>query len=191
MEERRPDSQTIGQGSLLVAASRLLDPNFQKTVVLIIEHNKEGTLGLVLNRPTETTIRELWAEVSDSPCQNEQPLRVGGPVDGPLTAIHADESLSEKSILPGVHFSVEKDHVEQLVLTNQEPVRFFIGYAGWGPGQLDGEIEQGSWFITSGNVERVFRHEEDLWEQVTSDIAASVLLHGVKSHRVPNDPSIN
>jgi putative transcriptional regulator len=189
--EQHENTSSVRQGSFLVASPRLLDPNFQKTVVLIIEHNEDGTLGLILNRPSESTIEELWRQLDEPPCDNQQRLRVGGPVEGPLTAIHTEAALSEKDVLPGVHFSVEKEHLEQLVRGNVERVRFFVGYSGWAPGQLDAELAQGSWLVTPATVARLFEPDDDLWDKVTRDIAATVVLAGVKAERVPRDPSMN
>ena len=70
------------QGHLLVASPKLVDPNFFHTVVLLVQHNQEGALGLVLNRPLQTTVQEMWQEVGESQCEVDQPLHQGGPCEG-------------------------------------------------------------------------------------------------------------
>ncbi len=82
------------QGYVLVASPHLLDSNFLRSVVLIIQHNDQGAFGVVLNRPTNNTIAQLWGLVSQTPCDNPSPVYVGGPVPGPLVAIHGDAALS-------------------------------------------------------------------------------------------------
>src|SRR5262245_13301244 len=103
------------RGHLLIAAPSLVDPNFNRTVVLIIEHGDQGTLGLVLNRPSDTTVTELWSQIGNEPCSNERPLYMGGPVEGPLMALHRHESLGDNAVVDGVYFSVQKDNLTELV----------------------------------------------------------------------------
>ena len=130
------------QGYLLVASPKLLDPNFHRAVVLIVQHNDEGALGLILNRPIETTIDMVWDQVSDTPCFASDPLHQGGPCEGTLMVLHGDMSLSETQIVPGVFFSTDKESVEQLVGGDEDdrPVRFFVGYAGLGRGSTRSRI---------------------------------------------------
>src|ERR1700748_1927959 len=103
------------QGYLLVASPKLLDPNFSRSVVLIVQHNDEGALGLVLNRPLDTTIDMVWDQVSQVPCLRDDPLHQGGPCEGTLMVLHGDPSLSPVQVLPGVYFNTEKESVEQLI----------------------------------------------------------------------------
>ncbi|HEX4792994.1 MAG TPA: YqgE/AlgH family protein, partial [Humisphaera sp.] len=110
------------QGHLLIASPQLADPNFARSVVLIVQHNESGALGLILNRPLETNLQSVWEQVSDVPCFVDQPLHQGGPCEGPLMVLHGDESLSEMSLLPGVYWSTDKDSVEQLVSHNSTPL---------------------------------------------------------------------
>src|SRR5688572_10558721 len=95
------------QGRLLVASPKLRDPNFARSVVLLIRHGDDGALGLILNRPLETSFRELWSNVSETPCKHKGSLYLGGPVKGPLMAIHRRKSLSEFEVIGGVHFCAE------------------------------------------------------------------------------------
>src|SRR5262249_53668892 len=76
------------QGQFLIASHELRDPNFFHTIVLIVRHGEEGALGLVLNRPTKAQIKQVWEQVSDTPCETEERLYMGGPVEGLLMSIH-------------------------------------------------------------------------------------------------------
>src|SRR5687768_8432333 len=101
------------QGQLLIAAPRLADPNFFHTVVLMVQHNDDGALGLVLNRPLTAAIQTVWQQVSESPCLIEGFLHQGGPCEGPLMVVHANADASDLEVMPGVYFSTNKDGIEK------------------------------------------------------------------------------
>ena len=103
------------QGHLLLASEDLADPNFARSVVLLIEHNEQGALGVILNRPTSKTVRELWREVSQVPCDSQRPVCLGGPVSGPVMALHTMAALAELEIISGVYFAAKKQHLDELV----------------------------------------------------------------------------
>ena len=132
------------KGHLLVASPQLLDPNFARALVLMIEHNREGAFGVVVNHPVGKTLQELWREVGSSPCHSRQPVYLGGPVPGPLLALHTSPSLAETSPLPGVFFAAQKQHLDTLVLAEEPAYKIFIQHSGWGAGQLEEEISQGA-----------------------------------------------
>lgn len=179
------------RGCFLVASPHLMDQNFLRSVVLIIQHDEQGAFGVVLNRPTNNTIAELWRLVSETPCENASPVHVGGPVAGPLIAIHADATLSEMEIVPGVYFASTKESIVRLVTQPVSDVRLFVGYSGWGAGQLDGELEAGGWLTEPATREDVFSNYEDLWNRVSRRIGLQVLEPTVRRTHVPDDPSMN
>src|SRR5688572_1282976 len=80
------------QGQFLVASPHLSDPNFYKSVVLMVKHDEEGAFGLILNRPTTNTVREIWRAVTEQDLECEQPIYMGGPVSGPLVCLHRMKS---------------------------------------------------------------------------------------------------
>jgi putative transcriptional regulator len=179
------------QGQLLIASPRLRDPNFRHSVVLMIQHNDDGALGVILNRPLSATIQEIWSKVSDKPCASQEPLRFGGPCEGPLMAIHTRQTLSESEIIPGVFLGVEPAKLARLVAKAGNKVRFFAGYAGWAAGQLEHEMDEGSWLTVPAQEQHIFYDVADLWKQLTSDIGASTLFSALKIKHVPDDPSVN
>jgi putative transcriptional regulator len=179
------------QGKLLIASNELRDPNFFRTVVLIFRHDDEEAAGLVLNRRLNATVRQVWKQVSDKPCRCEAPLHLGGPVEGPLMAIHCDAELSELEILEGVHFSAAGENLAQLVTKAQPEARFFVGYAGWGAGQLEREMHEGSWLSTPATAEYVFGDLDDLWQRVTREATSSALISTLKIKHVPKYPWMN
>ena len=135
--------------SILVASPLLLDPNFLHTVVLLIEHDEEGALGIILNRPLPVTLSHICEESHLSFAGPEETTAWrGGPVDPQRGILIVKGGLpeDEDTVLDLTHFvSHRKDLLEQLFQDAQAQFRLFLGYAGWGPGQLDGEMEQKAW----------------------------------------------
>ncbi|HEV1997471.1 MAG TPA: YqgE/AlgH family protein [Candidatus Dormibacteraeota bacterium] len=138
-------------GRLLVAQPTLRDPNFDHTVVMVLEHSEDGAIGVVLNRPSEFDVNGAlpnWARLATHPAV----VFVGGPVVDGGTAIclaRARGSTLEtafKPVLPGVG-TLDVNQAPETVGETIEEVRLFAGYAGWAGGQLEGEIEAGGWFV--------------------------------------------
>jgi putative transcriptional regulator len=179
------------QGHFLVSDSELRDPNFYRTIVLIVRHNEEGALGLVLNRPTKAGIRHVWSEVSDAPCASKERLHLGGPCEGLLMALHTRPLLADLEVMPGVYYSGDPDHLRELVNEVDSPVRFFVGYAGWSAGQLEHELTEGSWLVAPASSEQVFNLDEHSWAKLTKSITSSNILSALGIKHVPKDPSLN
>ncbi len=178
-------------GHLLVASPRLSDGNFFRTVVLIIHHDEQGALGVVLNRPTDGTIREAWESISDDPCENDDALYVGGPVSGPLMALHTNEACSENEVLPGVYFSTHRDRLNDLVRKPQKLLRMFNGYSGWAPGQLERELRIGGWMVLPASSEHVFGDADTLWRLAAQQIGDQVIHPLMNNVPPPSDPTCN
>lgn len=159
------------KGRLLVASPKLLDPNFYRSVVLVLEHDDEdGALGVVLNRPSETELAEAlegWEEVAAEPTA----VFVGGPVQPEVAVCLA--SPRPEAEPPG--FQRLLDWVGSLDVS-QDPaiagagvgqLRVFAGYAGWDLGQIEGEVDRGDWFVLDPLPSDVFDADpEDLWKRV-------------------------
>jgi putative transcriptional regulator len=178
-------------GQLLVASPQLLDPNFARSLVLLIEHTDEGALGLVVNRPVGKTIQELWREVGSATCHSRQPIYLGGPVPGPLMALHNRPNLAELEPSPGVFFAAKKQHLDALVLDEEPAYKIFLGHAGWGGGQLEAEIEEGAWRTLTAAADQVFSTAQDLWETVFREIGHSLLRSMIGIKDLPPDPTVN
>jgi len=179
------------RGQLLVASSDLVDPNFLRSVVLIVQHGPDGALGLVLNRRTSATLKQVWQQVGESSCDRDDPLYLGGPVSGPLMAVHTNSALSEVEVAEGLFFTASADGLRQLATSVEADVRFFVGHAGWGPGQLESEIEQGSWLRDLADVDTAFSPPDDLWLRVTRRIVGTTLISTLNIKHVPPDPNLN
>jgi putative transcriptional regulator len=156
--------------------------------VLIIQHDGDGASGLVLNRASNTKIGELLSDEVDLPTPEEQ-VYVGGPVEGPLMAIHGCVSLAEKDILDNVFFSLRRDNLLGIVGQTLRPYRLFCGYSGWGPDQLDQEIAVGGWLVVPATADLVFGPAENLWQSVSDQIGLEIIFS--RRFEQPSDPSAN
>ncbi len=176
------------KGSFLIASPQLADPNFVKTVVLMVQHNDEGALGLILNRPLEVTIQQACEQVLGSGCEVDGPLHQGGPCEAMLMVLHTDPAAAENEVIPGLYFTTARDRVEQLLESPGAEMKFFVGYAGWGPGQLEEELKTGSWLLAGATPERVFGSPEQLWSRLNTE---AKLNPWIDPKRIPDDPSVN
>jgi putative transcriptional regulator len=179
------------QAHFLVASPKLADPNFYKSVVLIIKHDDEGAMGLILNRPTEKTVREVWKVIAEEESDCEQPIFLGGPVHGPPVVLHRMKSAAEMAVCPGLYFSANPEKLEKIVAQKSKPFRFFIGYAGWAGGQLEDELGAGGWLTAKAKKDLIFHEGDDLWEKIVSHIGQDILGKAIKLKHVPDDPSLN
>ena len=153
---------------------QLLDPNFHRTVVLLIHHDDEGCFGVVLNRGSGITARRLCESVELSWAGDpEEEIGWGGPVQpqtgwvlfGDTAGLEPDEDV--QSLVPGVHFAGSLGVLEHMAQSPPAALRLLVGYAGWGPGQLENELAEGAWLLAPADSESVFRvPEEALWEHV-------------------------
>jgi putative transcriptional regulator len=157
-----------GAGILLIADPFLKDPNFLRTVVFLCEHKEEGSFGFVLNRPFTNTIDELIPELQD----HKLPVFYGGPVQ--QDTIHFLHQYPEdipggQEILNGVYWGGDFDKMVELLRSNSlDParIRFYIGYSGWGSGQLDDELKEKSWLTVKATRKLVFhRNFEEIWKE--------------------------
>lgn len=181
------------KGHLLLASTLLEDPNFAKSVVLIFDHTEEGAAGVILNRPSTVTIAHICDKVFDFPSVWEKPLNIGGPVSGPLAAAHTIKELADLEVMPGVYGALQPGNIKQLIRKQQEPTFFLLNYAGWGPGQLESELEEDSWIITPAREEHLFWTEEkSLWEKCMEEQEGLQTLQKTLGIRnPPRDPSLN
>lgn len=175
------------KGQLLLASAQLVDPHFSRTVVLLVEHDQQGAFGVILNRPSQRTVSDIWHDL-DNP---NQQINLGGPVRGPLMALHGAASLAEVEIMSGVYLATNREHLNQLVRRADTHVRLFTGYAGWGAGQLEYELTQGGWIIAPAKEAFVFNLVNDLWEQVGREVTDTVLGSDARIKHFPGDPSFN
>jgi putative transcriptional regulator len=178
-------------GHFLVASRYLRDPNFAQSVVLMIHHDHQGAMGVVINRPSDKSVSEVWEMVGNEPCDREDLIYVGGPVPGPLIALHMLEEFSDHEVMPELFFSTERDALDQIVRMDDIALRLCSGNAGWGSGQLEGELEAGGWLFTRATVDDVFADHESIWKTVTQRIGLEIMVPDLDADHVPPDPQLN
>jgi len=176
------------QGKLLLASPHLTDPNFARSVVLMIQHNDQGALGLILNRPLHISVKQACEQSLGEPCDVEGLLHQGGPCEGPLMVLHGNEIIKDADVFPGVFFTTEKAKIESILKKQLGAARYFVGYAGWSPGQLEAEMEIESWFIADARPAYVFEDRENLWLTL---VRQRLLGQWVDPSQIPEDPSVN
>lgn len=181
------------QGKLLLAAPAMVDPNFARSVVLIVRHDAEGALGLVLNRPTGATVREAIVSEDGWSCACDAVLLRGGPCDGPLMVLHSDAELAQETVMAGVYFTVESDLVRELLSGEAAQARYFHGYAGWAAGQLDAEMAAGGWLTLDATAENVFEPGMDTesWSELMKERGREELKGQINPNLIPPDPTVN
>ena len=160
---------------VLIAVPHLVDPNFHRTVVLMVEHNAQGALGIVLNveldHRAQSVVEELglsWAGLGDTR------VRRGGPVEPQsLWMLHDDGWAFPETmrVIPGLSVSRSREALTRMCEAREQRLVFLVGYAAWGPGQLEREISQGTWLISRASVEMV--HEwsaEETWDRALREM---------------------
>jgi len=155
-------------GVLLVATPRLTDDIFGRSVCLVLEHVPDHSVGVVLNRPFALDVAPLWQELTSGLSKTASPpphLHFGGPVSGPVVAIHDRESLAEAGNGNGVYLAAQVENLKKLVLIPPEHYRLFVGHAAWKSGQLEQEIRDGFWYPLPADPELVFGSDFDMWQQ--------------------------
>jgi len=176
------------RGRLLISSGGLFDPNFRHTVVLVGEHNEAGALGVVLNRPLDVTVHDAVPALSPF-VTPEEPLFQGGPVQpssAVLLAEVAHPELADILVFGSIGFLIGE--IPEDVRPGVLRARVFLGYSGWGPGQLEAEMAQSSWIIEPAREEDVFTDAPELlWSRVLERKGPEYR----RLSRMPFDPSMN
>lgn len=182
----------LGKGIFLVAAPSLRDPNFRQTVVLLCEHGAEGALGVVVNRPTAMSISEALPQVPIIEGAGHV-LYAGGPVQtNQVMLLYRGEQLPENShpVFDGVCLGGDVGMVERILTGSptKESFRAYLGYSGWGPGQLESEMKTGSWITLPADSRIVFEKDPaHVWQDILLTLGDTYRHYA----DMPFDPSCN
>lgn len=169
--------------SLLVAMPQLADPNFHRSVVALVEHSGEGTFGLVVNRATSILAVELCSGLDiDWRGQAEARVSSGGPCqpDTGWVLVGETQGYDAACVQEGIYFARSLDTLRRVAESPPPEARIFLGYAGWGPGQLERELAAGAWLVAPMTREAIFHEDlEDLWERVIRNLGVdpATLVH--------------
>jgi len=182
----------LGKGVFLLASPRLRDPNFRQTVVLLCEHGPEGALGVVVNRPTAMSISEALPHVPIIEGAAHV-LYAGGPVQtNQVMLLYRGSQFPENAhpVFDGVCLGGDMGMVERILTTtgSKEFFRAYLGYSGWGPGQLEGEMKAGSWILVPADPTWVFEKDaSSIWHDMVLTLDESYRPYA----EMPFDPSSN
>lgn len=183
--EQKPE-----KGKLLISEPFLNDPNFKRTIILLIENNEEGAIGFILNKPTELTLKDAIENYPDF----DTTVYYGGPVQlNTLQFIHRAGDIVEDSmdIGNGLYWGGSFEQLRTLIkdkLVKAEDFRFFIGYSGWGEGQLEEEMKINSWIVADSKIENIFCDEPDkLWREILKGMGKKFAILA----SFPENPSVN
>ena len=175
------------RGKLLIASPVLADPNFSRTVVLITEHGEDGAMGIVLNRPAEAEVAEVLPELAEIAA--EEPIFVGGPVQPDSLVVLGEFSDPDRAawiVVADVGLVSAATDLDELP-TALRRGRVYAGFSGWGPGQLEAELEEEAWIIEPPLPAELFPGDPaSLWSDVLERKGGQYALVA----RMPEDPSL-
>lgn len=167
-----PTSVPLGKGKLLVSAPLMTDDYFSRTVVLLVEQDAQGAFGFILNRPMRVYLGNVLPDAGKHPFV----LYNGGPVElNKLFFLHTHGHLIEDAVPVGngLYFGGNERDLYPLLqeeLLDDEGVRFFVGYAAWGPGQLENELKEKAWVVAECPYENMLEPDECLWQGVVESL---------------------
>ena len=178
------------QGRLLISEPSLQDFYFKQSVVLLAEHNKDGSFGLIVNKPISVSLNEV---TRDFP-RFEAPLFLGGPVKtDSIFYIHTLGDVVKESIkiMDGLYWGGDITNIKEMMILNQitaSEIRFFIGYSGWASNQLDREMDEKSWVVASAKVIQIINaNPKKMWGNLIRKFGDEYAIWA----NFPNDPSMN
>jgi putative transcriptional regulator len=175
-------------GKILISAPAIGDV-FNRSVILTTENNDNGTVGFILNKKLNYRLKDVVETFS----LIDAPVYLGGPVQTELVSVihRLGDKIGGYEISERIYYSCDVEKLNELAennLLNQKDIRFFVGYSGWGKGQLSNEIKNNAWFISQGNERYVFdTNAEDLWSIVLKDMGSKYKIIST----FPKDPSLN
>ena len=179
------------QGHFLLATPHQLDQNFVEAVILVVEHDDRGAMGVIVSCPRDRHEGISQQRSSERRWPEEPRLCFGGPVTSPLIAVHADAAFAGIKILPGVFFEGEEERVFILMRSTERAYKVFTGYAGWAPRQLEYEVECGIWRAIPATVAEIFSDGDNLWERLLRQAFDLLLQVMCNVKHFSSDPSLN
>lgn len=177
------------KGKLLISEPFSQDAYFKRSVVLITEHNQEGTVGFILNKPVMIELQEIRKDLPEFEAQ----VALGGPVSpNTIHYIHRLGDLIPDSvhIFGDIYWGGDFEVMKQLLSSgqlNKNDIRFFLGYAGWSPNQLDGELERNSWIVSDSLEDNIMDNTEGFWKEILHNIGGKYELWP----NFPENPKLN
>ncbi|MBS3769896.1 MAG: YqgE/AlgH family protein [Bacteroidales bacterium] len=183
------DNMTPARGRILISEPLLNDSYFKRSVVLLTEHSENGSVGFVLNKPIDISITEV---IEDFP-SFDTTLYVGGPVG--KDTVHYIHTLGELipnsvQVKDGIYWGGDFEQVKEYIregLIQPSQIRFFLGYSGWNPQQLEGEIENNAWLVSEVDGSKIMKPDENMWEKILRSLGS----HYKSWTNCPENPTLN
>jgi len=183
------ENLTPKQGRILISEPLLSDTYFKRSVVLITEHSDKGAVGFVLNKPVDLPLNEVLADFPDFNAK----VYVGGPVaKDTIHFLHTLGQLVPNSVhvMDNIYWGGDFDSLKELItegIVEPSQVRFFLGYSGWSPNQLEDEIDENAWIVTKVDSEKIMSADKDIWKETLNKLG--------KKYKVwanfPENPAMN
>ena len=158
---------------ILVASPSWSNELYARSVCLLVHHGKEGSVGIFLNRSLPESPAELWKHLAGDKSLAGSPrtLHFGGPMSGPVIALHNREELAEYTSVDGVYVAAQLENLQRLICSEDEAeVRIIVGQAAWKPGELDVELREGKWLPLPVSPQLVFSNEDEMWARAMRQI---------------------
>ena len=199
-------------GNLLVASTLVQDPVRSNSVCLLVHHDGDGAIGVMLNRPLAPNPDTLLAMLgknselgkdSDSLEKNRLPkvesplpngmgtVHFGGPLSGPVVAIHSVSQYAEAETGPGIYVAAQKHHLEGPVSQRNGPMRHIVGHLGWKEGELQQELDDGLWHVVPATAEVVFSNDREMWPRLIHRSTARSVATWIGTSDNPNAWEVN
>lgn len=181
------------EGHLLIAAPRMDDPRFARCVLLVLKHNEDGAMGIILNRPVDdagrlpTEMTDLFNELQ-SLTTGYEPVRIGGPVGGPIIALKPPSVRHGEG---GVYLINGREQLQQVTEQVQGPFQFFVGHSAWTAGQLEQELESGYWLTLPADTDLLTSDHQQMWVNAIRETGRSVYRDVLGIRGFPQDVSMN
>jgi len=189
-DQSRTGSTSL-KGTLLVSTERMQGSRFEKAVVLLMQDDDKGTFGVTLNKPANKKVRQAWTKLTGESISDQQEIVAGGPLQGPVIALHQDPTMYDLEMMGGLYVSAKVDKLQQLTNQFDNPYRIIVGIAGWKPGQLSNEVNDGCWYLLPFDVDLVFDDPEWMWDFCMQECGRHQIADIVGHDNIPFDPSLN
>lgn len=177
------------QGIILISEPSLRDFYFRQSIVLLAEHNEEGSFGVIINKPIDAQINDVMKDFPDFDC----PVYLGGPVKtDSIFFLHTIPDVDKSMpVLDGLYWGGDIETIREMILKHElteNDIRFFVGYSGWSPNQLDREISEKSWILSNARISEVIsRNPENLWRDHLKHMGKDYAIWA----NFPSDPTFN
>lgn len=156
-----------------------------------MQDDEKGTFGVTINKTADDKVRQAWSKLTGGPVADEQSIVAGGPLQGPVFALHQDPTLCDVEMPGGLYVSAQVDKLQQLTNQFDNPYRIVIGIAGWKPGQVLNEVDSGYWYQMPLDVDTIFDDPEWMWDFCLQECGRRHIADIVGSDNIPFDPSLN